>query len=126
MGAIQKDTPYTGTFRSNGWIKGMSWDTVPRPVHVGNTNVQALIITNVYDPLTPFKNAGLVKNHFPSSHIMSWQGGWHMMKGGILEGKLYPKSPSLQESAKYDELCFGVVSTYLETGRLPQDSYICA
>jgi len=90
-----------------------TWPADPAPGMYGfRAGVSPLIINSLYDMSTPYSNAKLMRQGFPSGVLITWQGVGHCVG-----------------DADYDpegvRSCMTRVTTYLLTGDLPPDGFVC-
>merc|ERR1712151_264458 len=89
------------------------WPSIPTPVSpLGNPDVPALVVGNLYDPSTSYTWSQQMHQVFPAGAMMTWQGVGHS-----LTIDKYDLKDSVQ--------CFRHILQYLRTGVLPKDGYVC-
>ena len=89
------------------------WPAVPSPhAPLGNPNVPALIVGNLYDPSTSYVWSQDMKTAFSASALMTWQGVGHAVTSNVLFDK---------GSAE----CFDLMVKYLVTRELPRNGHVC-
>eukprot|EP00933_Yihiella_yeosuensis_P056440 TRINITY_DN5562_c0_g3_i1.p1 TRINITY_DN5562_c0_g3~~TRINITY_DN5562_c0_g3_i1.p1 ORF type:complete len:136 (-),score=21.37 TRINITY_DN5562_c0_g3_i1:55-462(-) len=92
----------------------IQWPVVPTPVApMGNPDIKALVIGNLYDPTTMYEWSQKMHLSFPKGVLMTWQGIGHGLLGSTRYGFL--GSAACEEHAFY----------YLNTGVLPPNGFSC-
>ncbi|CAE8658052.1 unnamed protein product, partial [Polarella glacialis] len=90
------------------------WPVTPTPVApMGNVDVEALVIGNLYDPATRYEWSQQMFQSFPRGSMMTWQGIGHGLLGSAENGM--KGASACEERAVY----------YLNTGILPPNGFSC-
>lgn len=125
-----------GTSWALGWAALMgTWPAIPSPVSpIGSATVAPLIVGNLHDPNTPYHNAQMMKQAFPQSSLVTWQGYGHCTHGPSNEGVTamndYIAAVKAGKTPEYTLdvaklLCTSLLFNYLADGVLPPDGHIC-
>jgi pimeloyl-ACP methyl ester carboxylesterase len=125
-----------GTAWALGWATLLgTWPAIPSPVPpLGSAVVAPLIVGNLHDPNTPYHNAQLMKEMFPQSSMVTWQGYGHCTHGPrndgfsamneYIEALKAGKTPEYTlDAAKL--LCTSLLFNYIAEGKLPADGHVC-
>jgi len=88
---------------------------------VGSAELRPLIFGVTKDPQTPFLWTQRMKQAFPNSRVMTWQGYQHVGLTAMFT-KLEKATGSSTEGAKP---CLMTAKQYLMTGKLPENGRVC-
>jgi len=130
----EKEVQPLGVTRSLSFVVIVgTWPVVPRPdPPATSSTVAPLIIGNLHDGQTPYKNAQRMLKAFPSGSLLTSQFYGHGLQGPHnLDQvvKRYEDELRKGEMPTYDDdvaklLCMKVALEYLKEGVLPRD-YVC-
>jgi pimeloyl-ACP methyl ester carboxylesterase len=91
-----------------------AWPALATPfAPIGNPQVPAIIVGNLYDPSTSYSWSQEMRQQFPSGSMLTWQGVGHYLP--IL----------VNNFTKGANDCHDMVAAYFLTGELPVDGFIC-
>lgn len=93
------------------------WPVPGTPVPpLGNPTIKALVIGNLYDPLTSYSWSQTMSAAFPAASLMTWQGAGHTL----------PDTPTASKW-NYESIdkCNENIVQYMNLGKLPMNGYLC-
>lgn len=111
-----------------------SFPAIPRPQPpVGNSLLSPLVIGNLFDGQTPYKNAQRMVEAFPSGRLLTTQFYGHCLQGpsSVKDAiKKYEDEIKRGEIPTYDDdvaklLCVKVALEYLKYGTLCERDHVC-
>jgi hypothetical protein len=98
-----------------GYLSNMfAWPILPQPAGtIGNPWRQAVVVSNLYDPVTAYTSSQAMHQAFPAGSMVTWQGVGHIFEPDIV----------------YDEdgaaACNEGLTNFMKTGKLPQNGQVC-
>jgi len=110
------------------------WPGISRPQPpVGSAVVAPVVLGNLHDPATPYHNAQLMSQAFPSGRLLTYQGYGHgiQLPGNVTAVvERYEKEVAEGKLPTYTDdvgklLCAKIILEYLKSGELPRD-HVCA
>lgn len=132
---VTKDRQTLGITRSlPTTIAVGSWPVIPRPIPpAGNSVLAPLIIGNLHDGQTPYKNAQRMITAFPSGRLLTSQFYGHGLQGprdAAAVVKKYEEEMRKGVPPTYNDevaklLCVKVALEYLKNGTLCTHDYVC-
>jgi len=130
-----KESHPIGVKWATGWMVAMStWPAYARPVPpVGDAHLKVVVIGNLHDPNTAYRNAQQMKKAFPQGYLVTWQGYGHclkVLKHGRAILNAYKESTENDELPVYDNAvatyaCMHKILSYLDTGEGVRDGHTC-
>jgi len=124
-----------GLLRSLSAVAAVSvWPGISRPQPpIGSAVLAPVVLGNLHDPATPYHNAQLMSQAFPSGKLLTYQGYGHGIQlphnvtavveryeEEVAEGKLPTYTDDVGKL-----LCAKIILEYLKSGELPRD-HVCA
>jgi len=98
-----------------GYLSNMfAWPVLPQPAGtIGNPSVKAVVVGNLYDPISAYTSSQAMHQAFPAGSMVTWQGVGHIFQPGI----------------PYDNVsstaCNQVLIEYMKSGKLPPNGKVC-
>merc|ERR1712146_707729 len=95
--------------------------------------VAPLIVGNLHDPNTAYRNSQLMREVFPQGSLMTWQGYGHCMqmpRSAQATIEQYESEVRRGQTPTYTDeigklLCAKIAYDYLANGILPLDGHVC-
>lgn len=113
-----------------GWSTILfSWPVTARPTPpLGSSDTPILVIGNLFDGMTGYNWAQQMRQNFPKSSLLTWQGYGHCF--GVHDPATITDAMSGLRKGQYTQevakvLCQRLVFDYLLTGELPRDGHTC-
>ena len=128
------------------YMMGYKWPSAVPYTPIGNPDVRGMVLGQLYDPSTPYAWTQEVKLSFPRTAMVTSQDVRHgadisdvNVRGGL--GNFFFSGKEEGDAAAADittagntttahghvekGLCFGLITTYLMTNKLPYNGFVC-
>jgi len=98
-----------------GYLSNMfAWPVLPQPAGtLGNPNVKAVVIGNLYDPISAYTASQAMHQAFPAGSMITWQGVGHVFQPGNSYDKIGAAT------------CNKALIDFMKSGDLPQNGKVC-